>query len=237
VQIANAMWNAVHVSILRRLKQHPTYELIFVGHGLAGGVACLLTIRWYHETCVNRTRVRCHAFGPPPVFTSSHTSIALNQAFLYTTVYIHSNDVVPFASADAIDRLRKGLDAVGDHVDEEIDIFARVQEITGLGRGYNAELAQKLSDLGVEPGLRSDHELLIPASNVVWMRRLAGESLLGHGEECQVVYLTEFPQPQDLAARGILLSTDMVTDHFPSEYEKALLYFGGEERIDFLPDL
>eukprot|EP00978_Attheya_sp_CCMP212_P005833 scaffold12984_cov58-Attheya_sp.AAC.6 len=236
VTIANAMWNAVHVSILRRLKQHPTYELIFVGHGLAGGVACLLTIRWYHETCMERTRVRCHAFGPPPVFTSSHTSVALNEAFLYTTVYIHSNDVVPFASANAIDRLRKGLDAVGDHVDEEIDIFARVQEITGLGRGYNAELAQKLNDLGVEPGSRSDHELLIPASNVVWMRRLAGESLLGHGEECQVFYLAEFPQPHDLAARGILLSTDMVTDHFPSEYEKALLYFAGEERIDFLPD-
>jgi hypothetical protein len=208
--------------------------------GLAGGgVACLLTNRWYHETCaVNRTRVRCHACGPPPVFTSSHNSVARNQAFLYTTVYIHSNDFVPFASADAMDRLGKGLDAVGDHVDEEIDLFGRVQEITGLGQGYNADLAQKLSNLGVEPGSRStDHELLIQASNVVWMCRLAGESLLGHGKECQeIFYLAEFPQPHDLSARGILLSTDMVTDHFPSEYEKALLYFAGEERIDFLSD-
>jgi hypothetical protein len=156
---------------------------------------------------------------------------------LYTTVYIHSNDFLPFASANAIDRLRKGIDVVGDHVDEEVDmhIFSRFQEITGLGRGHNAELAQKLNELGVEPGSRSEDELLIPASTVVWMRRLRGEDL-GHGDECQVVYLAEFPQSHDLAARGIHLSKDMVTDHFPSEYEKALNYFAGEEVIDFRPD-
>jgi hypothetical protein len=122
-QAAYETWHSIWDEFLQaKLQQLPVeYDLVWTGHSLGAGVACLMTIQAYylrhhgHVPELQGRNLRCFAMAPPPVFTplvserSSSSSSCSEEAIANTVAYIHQFDIVPSLSVDAIRRLMNCL--------------------------------------------------------------------------------------------------------------------------------
>jgi hypothetical protein len=97
-------------SVTTALEKHADYSLVFVGHSLGGAVALLATIMLLSDmpslpfalTDEQRRKLRCYAFGPPPVFSPiSDLDEYREQIF----VAVNDTDFIPRLSFTSLTRL------------------------------------------------------------------------------------------------------------------------------------
>jgi hypothetical protein len=205
------------------------YKLIITGHSLGAGVSCLFTLKLHHdgfhshshtydtlspykgkEKTYTGRKIQCFSYASPAVYLPDDFGQRfVEDSFQCTTNYIHDNDMVPSLSVDAARRLFASISAVQ-------------YEMSQISCTYNPRLVIAVGAATDGDGLRIIEEaprLVITASNIVWMKPHAGR------------FDFKVCDPYLYADGGIALSgLEMLTDHFPSQYQNAI------ESIDsFLP--
>ena len=94
------------------LEKFPTYDLVLTGHSLGAGTVVLIALELLHdENCfVDKSRIECVAFAPPPVFRSDDP--VADDALDKILIFILGMDMVPSASLGTFDKLLIDLEAV-----------------------------------------------------------------------------------------------------------------------------
>ena len=241
---AQETWDAVwHEILLPRWASlpHPNYSLVFTGHSLGAGVACLVNILVHHRVArhelpeLQGRRIQCFAMAPPPVFAPLS---AAPDAVANTVAYVHNYDVVPSLSVDAIRRLMACLG--------RLQTVLRVHPVweTAVRRWKLGqpppELVQAYEESSQEHPLRELKQapmVFIPARNIVWMEKVPKEenntttprrkangisSSSSSSSSPQAEYEAHVLDPTFYADRILDLELpDCVTDHLTPDYETA----------------
>ncbi len=225
---ANNLWEHVKEDIVKALRSNPDYDLVLVGHSLGAGTAALLTLKLKYEDILanedNRlkhVKIRCYAFAPPPVYTKKMTVDVdkLNEAMSDTYAFIHENDCVPFASANALRRLSDLMVKVDKYPK---GIFGS----SPLMAAGVVPIPDELKDMVFEePKLEymdGAEKLAIPSPYVMWMRKFS------YDNKGRPMYNTMFCRPKggdntkgtnDL---NFLIDDRMISDHMNPQYERAI---------------
>jgi hypothetical protein len=165
-------------------------------------------------------KVECFAFAPPPTFypcsDDSDCCEKVNKAIQNTVAYIHDNDVVPFLSVAAIRRLTRLLDAV-DNETEHIYFWNRWKIFYEYAPIPDKIIKSVLNEIKTMSGgsLRAvdgEHNMIIPARRVVWCKH----DFIS--KKCDAFSC----DPEKIAQGNIFLTSDMISDHMPENYEDAL---------------
>ncbi len=223
---ANNLWEEVREEVLRALLDNPGFDLVVTGHSLGAGTAALLTLKLkYEDILVNENeylkdvKIRCYAYAPPPVYYQKDMSEKIKDAMSSIYAFIHENDCVPFASADALRRLSDLMVKVDNYPK---GIFGS----SPLMAAGIKPIPEELSDMVFEdPELEymdGAEKLAIPAPFVMWMRHADDD------DKGRPMFNTMFCRPQ---AEGNMKGTNdlnfliderMVSDHMNPQYERAL---------------
>jgi hypothetical protein len=220
-EMAKNIWNESGDKVLKLMDEYKDYKLVVTGHSLGGGASCLLTIHLYVDEMVPGDRkVECFAFAPPPTFypcsDDSDCCEKVNKAIQNTVAYIHDNDVVPFLSVAAIRRLTRLLDAV-DNETEHIYFWNRWKIFYEYAPIPEKIIKSVLNEIKTMSGgsLRAvdgEHNMIIPARRVVWCKH----DFIS--KKCDAFSC----DPEKIAQGNIFLTSDMISDHMPENYEDAL---------------
>lgn len=224
------------------------YKLIVTGHSLGAGVSCLTTLKLHYDfyqrgappsalspySPFNPRKILCYAYASPAVYRSNErikdgdgtltsgpfvpsresTETPIIDAFLCTTNYIHKNDFVPSLSVDAARRLFASISAVNRELSRMSDNYSPqlVKKVRSAIAGTYKSGTDDPYENGLAP-VANAPRLVITAANLVWMRPIP----------CTSCFDYRICDPFKYANGGILLAgVEMLTNHFPSEYEKAL---------------
>lgn len=219
-EMAKNVWMESGPKILKLLEEQCDYKLVLCGHSLGGGVSCLLTMHIYVDELVSSDRkVECYAFAPPPTFypCSDDTVCCakVSMAMQNTVAYIHDNDVVPFLSVAAVRRLIRLLDTV-DNETEHIYFWNRWKifyEYAPIPESITKRVLSELENMnqGSHSAVEGEYNMIIPARRIVWFKQ-------NHAGTFEVFSC----DPEKVAAGNIFLTTDMISDHMPENYEDAL---------------
>lgn len=192
----------------------------------------------------NPRKILCYAYASPAVYLSNEriqdgngmltksgpqlrntkdgTAAPIKDAFLCTTNYIHNNDFVPSLSVDAARRLFASMSAVNRELSYMSDTHdpQLVKKVRSAIAGtYKSHVHSDPYEHGLKP-VRNAPRLVIPATNIVWMRP----------RSCANSFDYRICDPYLYADGGILLAeAAMLTNHFPSEYQHALDNLGKDE--------
>jgi hypothetical protein len=208
--MAERVWEAAGLTVLKMLRQHKTYGFVITGHSLGAGTATLLNILCHQNggQLVDGRPTRCFAYAPPPVFTPLEV---IPNAVKSCTSYIHEADVVPFLSVDSVRHLIASI-AVIEKYTERAKWLSHVQVSMGLAKPEQALLddivtvhTKRLLPKAGAPLLK------IPSASVVWMRE-KGDSGKYDFKVCD---------PSGLATLGISVVSNIMADHLPPCYEHA----------------
>jgi hypothetical protein len=208
--MAERVWEAAGLTVLKMLRQHKTYGFVITGHSLGAGTATLLNILCHRKggQLVDGRPTRCFAYAPPPVFTPLEF---VPNAVKTCTSYIHEADVVPFLSIDSVRHFFSSIGVI-ERYTEKAKWLSQVQVSMGL-----AEPDQALLDDVVRASTKrllpkaGAPILKIPSASVVWMRQ-KGDSGKYDFKVCD---------PRRLATSGIFVDSNMLQDHLPPSYEHA----------------
>jgi hypothetical protein len=208
--MAERVWEAAGLTVLKMLRQHKTYGFVITGHSLGAGTASLLNILCHRRggQLVDGRPTRCFAYAPPPVFTPLEF---VPNAVKSCTSYIHEADVVPFLSVDSVRHFFASI-AVIEKYTERAKWLSQVQVSLGLAKLDQALLDDVVTANTKRLMAKAGAPLLkIPSASVVWMRE-KGDS----GK-----YDLTVCDPKRLATLGIFVDSNMVQDHLPPCYEHA----------------
>jgi len=216
-------------AIKNALRRYEGYELILTGHSLGAGVACLANIQCHYENRFPSTQIRCFGFASPPVFaakdgTMNFTNIRVRMAIDNATCYIHEDDCVPFLGADSVRRLAFVINKLHEE-DHKVSVLDRWRMASGKMTPTESIVnvvvhgADGMPSLGVGGAIR----LYIPAKTVLWMYKTTSSDGVGSAVIVDPEgFSAQYSDPTRLAALNILLSPDMISDHMPAMYERAL---------------
>lgn len=222
--MATATWTKLEDAVIAKLKElPPDYELVVTGHSLGAGVACLITVLIYHQRHILRRKVRCLAFAPPPVF---YPQQAAPDAVSNTIAYIHGTDVVPFLSVFNVRRFFNMVTAL-DQVTSKMWLYEKIL-IDWDFRQPTPQMIDALlqAENNVIRDINGSERVGIPAKAVVWLREpKEGEVKKDAStpKENIPLYTACMCDSLKIADLNILLHMYMISDHFPSKYELALL--------------
>lgn len=216
-------------AIRNALKHNKGYELILTGHSLGAGVACLVNIKCHVDSIFPATKIRCFGFASPPAYaandgTMNFTSLRVQRAINNTTCYLHEDDCVPFLSADSVRRLAYVINKLHTE-DHNLNFFDRRRMAAGWLPPTESIVkvitdgAKYTPSLDVSGAIR----LHVPAKTVLWMYKTTRAD--GKGVAALIDpegFSAQYSDPSKLAKLNILLSPDMISDHMPALYEKAL---------------
>merc|ERR1712165_428103 len=198
---ADTLWNTVKEKIVKLLRRYPGYDLVITGHSLGAGCAALLALKLMYDDVKDER-------------------ITDSMAKIYS--FIHENDCVPFLSVDAIRRL---LDTVLD-VDKFATLpFAKPLMAAGL-IGVPDDLKNTIiQERSLEP-VKGGQPLAIPSKFLMWMQYFRDD------EKDRPMYDFQFCRPEKENGHigtndlNILLDEDMISDHMPPNYERAINSIG-----------
>jgi len=212
---------------LNQLKSNPGYTLVITGHSLGGGAACLLTIMLYSKKMVAPDlKIKCFAYGPPPVYLQSQSNKDVTKAISNTVAFVHENDFVPFLSVHSI----RALAGVIHSMDQETSKMNLVSgTLMGLGllqpTAPMEDIVKKRCD---PPDIIDADTVAIPVPFVIWLHKDENDGT------CKMSYCR--PHSQDkkdgLADLSIFVDRDMVNDHMCPEYEKVIRCIAGQLEND-----
>ena len=206
------------------------YKLKLIGHSLGAGIACLVNIAIQKDPKLIKapySSLNCYGYACPPTFTftKKKTPIANgvqcaiedeDEAALYANCYcyIHQQDTVPFLSLHAGQRLFETLARV-DEFTRNMNLFEFWWTVLGHREAplVLRDIVKRASyDLEPQDGTGTER-LKIPASRILWMRRLPNRK----------DYDYDFCSRTDLAKLSVNLDfPELITDHFPPEYDRAI---------------
>jgi hypothetical protein len=208
--MAERVWEAAGLTVLKMLRQHKDYGFVITGHSLGAGTASLLNILCHRKggELVDGRRTRCFAYAPPPVFTPLEL---VPKAVKSCTSYIHEEDAVPFLSIDSVRRCFASVGVVEKYT-QKAKWLPRLKVSWGLATPDQALLDDVAIGNTKRPAPKAGAPLLvIPCASVVWMRE-KGDSGKYDAKVCD---------PRRLATLGISVGPNMLLDHTPPRYEHA----------------
>lgn len=226
---ADTLWNTVKEEIVKLLRRYPGYDLVITGHSLGAGCAALLALKLMYDdvlakmdSSLQAVQVNCFAFAPPPVYYQDVKDERITDSMAKIYSFIHENDCVPFLSVDAIRRL---LDTVLD-VDKFATLpFAKPLMAAGL-IGVPDDLKNTIiQERSLEP-VKGGQPLAIPSKFLMWMQYFRDD------EKDRPMYDFQFCRPEKENGHigtndlNILLDEDMISDHMPPNYERAINSIG-----------
>lgn len=226
---ADNLWKEVKTIIVNALISNPGYDLVVTGHSLGAGTAALLTLKLKYEDILatenaklKNVKVRCYAYAPPPVYYNEDENTKINAAMKDTFAFIHENDCVPFASADAVRDLAATMDKV-DEYPKGIPILKSSPLMAAGIKPIPDGLAEKILESNELPAIAGAEKLAIPAPFVMWMRKTHDD------DNGRPMYNTMFCRPKkekDMMGTNdlnILLDfPKMINDHMNPQYERAI---------------
>jgi hypothetical protein len=210
VNMAERVWEAAGLTVLKMLRQHKTYGFVITGHSLGAGTASLLNILCHRKggQLVDGRTTRCFAYAPPPVFTPLEF---VPNAVRACTSYIHEADVVPFLSVNSVRHFFASI-AVIEKYTERAKWLSQVQLSLGLAKPDPALLDDVVTANTKRLMPKAGAPLLkIPSASVVWMREKGNSGK----------YDFKVCDPRRLAILDIFVDSKMVQDHSPPCYEHA----------------
>jgi len=221
-EMAINLWNASGAKIQDILSQLEAtndngspWGLVVTGHSLAAGTAALFNIKCHVESLLGNVPLKCFGFACPPVFylnedveRDSVTAHAIDNAIKNCTSYIQGDDCVPFLSVVAVSRFATQLEAVDDTT-REMWPLDRMALASGK-KDVPQDLIDAVHDVQ-QPVVPAASRLSIPAEKVVWtyQHESQGFDVVG----CL---------PDELVNLSVLVSSRMITDHMPKDYEDSL---------------
>lgn len=220
-EMAVNLWNASGAKIQETFSQLEANDdlpwgLVLVGHSLGAGTAALLNIKCHVEGLLGASRaVKCFGFASPPVFDmaaeqgrDSVAAHAIDKAIKNCTCYIQGEDCIPFLSVSSVSRIAAQLEVVDDAT-KTMWPLDRMAIASG-----DHHIPQDLID-GVHsvkhPMVPGASRLTIPAEKIVWAFSNGTNGFDAIG--CVA---------DELANLSIYVSSRMITDHLPKEYEDSL---------------
>lgn len=190
------------------------WRFVITGHGALGaGAAALLNVKCHVQGLLGSRQVNCCGFALSPVYRFDERDrdpanvAAIETAIARSTCYIHGDDCIPFITRGSMSVLADQMKIVDD-------------VCKGLWHRDRTSLASErmpIPQVLVQEVERVDRSLntlgfVIPAGKCVWMKRAQSSGRL-----------TAFGcLAGDLADLDIRVSGNMISDHFPHEYEVAL---------------
>merc|ERR1719223_160132 len=228
---ANALWKEVKEDIATALLDHPGYDLVITGHSLGAGTAALVALKLNYEGILAKmnaslkdVQIRCYAFAPPPVYYQNEYSQEIIKAMSGTSAFIHENDCVPFASADAVRRLSKVMVDVDNYPK---GILGATSPLMAAGlRPIPEELKEiVMTEPKIDTSVDGAEPLAIPAPFVMWMRKVSEDESNG-----RPIFNTMFCRAKGEKEKDLLGTNDlnfkidiqMVGDHMNPQYERAI---------------
>ena len=227
---ADWLWDDVKDTICELLMNHPGYDLVITGHSLGAGVATLLALKLNYEGTLGQenpalagTKVRCFAFAPPPVYYIRNKNTEIMESMKQIYAFIHENDAIPFASVDSVRLLAATVRNVSDRW---IPIVSPLRAAGVLPIPNDLkEMILSMGEKNLNPAPGAS-KLAIPTPFVLWTRKYGYDT---HGRP---KYNTLFCRPRQEDIQGktligtnnlnILLDENMILDHLPPKYERAL---------------
>lgn len=192
------------------------YELIITGHSLGAVVACLVNIKCHCDDKCPKAKIRCVGYGCPPAYAESLkvTNENVTNAIANTTCYIHEDDCVPFLSGNSVFRLAYTI----------TNLHRAAKKLSRLNRwlidwgivvtiiGEIVDIVKSAPNSTEIPATKGVERLYVPAKTVLWM----------HKSRDQAGFSFQYSSPVEIADLNILLSTKMIADHLPAQYQQAL---------------
>jgi hypothetical protein len=199
--------------LAEQLQLHPDFRLVVTGHSLGGGCATLIALLLLSGmpslplqlSAEQRASLRCFAIAPPPVVGPASAFTAALLGFdpaQQIVALVNGDDVVPRLSFHSVSRLIGAVDAI------DALPMGLAERISALRRSDAAAVEAQLS-----PALRN-----LFLFNAVASDDAADPELTLCGA---ILWKRDDQYWRDDAAgrlQHILLSRNMLIDHFPSSY-------------------
>eukprot|EP00927_Polykrikos_kofoidii_P043585 TRINITY_DN37663_c0_g1_i1.p1 TRINITY_DN37663_c0_g1~~TRINITY_DN37663_c0_g1_i1.p1 ORF type:complete len:494 (+),score=65.84 TRINITY_DN37663_c0_g1_i1:82-1563(+) len=217
MEIARNVISRVHASLEACFLQHDGFDLVVTGHSLWGGVAILSALLLTVKPLSTAPKVRCFAYGPPPVVAPLHAAV-LQRLEIHALV--NRDDLVPRFSMANVYRLAKETLAIDR---TSLTLGQRLKLIGGAYRAIPASANAFKSDVIVavqeERARRVTHEVELLASLFVPGRVYWIDIVKSVDEVTTRMYQIHSNQLQD-----ILLKVGGVgsTDHTCASYINAV---------------
>lgn len=208
VTMATNIWKQIEDSVRTKVIE-PNYNLVVVGHSLGGAIAMLLTMKVLHEN-KHLTKIHCHAFGAPPVFSGDIS--ATQDVLPHITAYIHENDCVPFLQPHTVCQVSASLATI-DKARECLGWFELLRDLvwSGAQRPAIAKALEAKQGSSFKTAKSKVIQLEWPVQHVIWLRNSK--------QTCEAIVC----DPKKLIEqRGLRISSSMLTDHLVSKYEDIL---------------
>jgi hypothetical protein len=209
---ANLLWQKTGQRLRRIASAYSEqYRIIFTGHSLGGGAACLLHVKVHTENLLPTRQVYCYGFAPPPTYCKGSTpSPGLEMAVKNCVCFVHDNDCVPLLSVASIRRLACLMDAV-DNCTENLWFTTRFRIFWEFVKVPGDIVKTVCSVKHDSKAVVGESAMVIPARCIVWMKK----TLSGRFEALAC-------SSKAMASMNIFVCQDMIADHMPEQYEDAL---------------
>lgn len=200
--------------ILRALKSKPSYRLLITGESLGGGVSPLVNLLCHLDKDISKFSIKAHPFAGPPVYFQTAPNAKVEKAIENCTAYIHRDDIVAHCSVSAVQRLVAKLQAL-DKITRKMSVFDR--RLIAAGRKPPTEALANAALTGDSnlPLLEGAPELYMPASSIVWF---CPETDSDKEHDYNVMVC----DAKKVAALGLPVTINMISDHPPYVYESIL---------------
>eukprot|EP01125_Pyxidicula_operculata_P020779 TRINITY_DN777_c0_g1_i1.p1 TRINITY_DN777_c0_g1~~TRINITY_DN777_c0_g1_i1.p1 ORF type:complete len:411 (+),score=75.28 TRINITY_DN777_c0_g1_i1:371-1603(+) len=220
-QAAQTVVSILEESLKKQLEKYPDYGIMVVGHSLGAGTAALLSILLKKKH--PNFPLRCFSFAPPPVVSYN----LAKECESYVHSYIFQNDVISRLSLGSLADLKSLVQDMLNKADGKmVNLFKDILNgnITD-GKTIESITREELDHLPTS--------LITPLPESKRSKRLFVPGKIFHLTQL------EYVQPGDKTIRkkvdyfaineadqhqftDIVLCSDMIADHFPSNYEQAL---------------
>ncbi|GAM22545.1 hypothetical protein SAMD00019534_057200 [Acytostelium subglobosum LB1] len=212
LRCARNKFNELSSLLVQQLDEHPGYRLVPVGHSLGAGTAALFTLLFHAE--YPDLPIHCYAFAPPCV-TSFEMALDESTKRLITS-FVLNDDMIPRLSYQSLEHLKTMVCSL---LESNTNLIQKSFQILAAGNTLGEEMTNKIAGF-----LRVSREV-----NIVATKSILSESTMLPPGDIYRIYKMEQRDKHHVMERSnpalfgeIIISSTLLTDHFPDNYENAL---------------
>lgn len=225
---AIALQPSVTKAILGALDSYADYSIVFTGHSLGAGTACLLSTLIARDS---ELTIKTFAFAPPPVisrngatdFKRSLISGKSGKCSVYS--FVHDNDVIPRASHNEFLNMLSAISCIDslpwspkDRTMKLLQGYLTDNEIAQIQMSFKNETSAFREQDGVELVIPGEIFWLIPKSEDE-SSALSGSAAAPKSVKYEIVTIRN---PTALFNGSFLTGDSMVSDHQVASYLTAM---------------
>lgn len=193
------------------LKMYPMYSLALTGHSLGAGTAILITMEMLAGKVPNivdpkRTKIRCTALAPPPVYRSRSSLSEMDKYVGYIDIFTYGNDFIPRLSLATMAKLMSSLQYM-DQVPLGLS-----QALTLIMGWESSERASARIEILSQVLEKVDQDAFAP---------LEHPGQMFHLRQVQPNKVKMFLVPRQYFTHSLFILDSMVTDHLHGAYLEA----------------